>query len=93
MLQLAGFGDAVDDFNFCEMNPDDEVCVAFEEANEIQMPEDYVGRDPLAAGMQEVAVGTAAGVKRKAGTSWKTVGLVAGAVAGLGVIGYLVARR
>jgi hypothetical protein len=99
MLQLAGLGDASDDFNFCEMNPDDEVCVAYAEANEIDMPADCARRggcdDVATAGMQDVIVdGKASGGRSaKAGISWKTLGAVVGVVAGLGAIGYVVARR
>ena len=113
MLQLAGLGDTIDDTDPCVANPNDEVCQAFQDANEIQFEEDCARRGgcddagPPSAGIQEVLTGQDAAAAYGAGYTrpaaqaavtgkpfpWKTVGTVVGVVAGLGAIGYVVARR
>lgn len=111
MIQLSGLGAYDDDLpSPCDQDPDSEICQAIRDNNEIQMAEEYVGRDPAAStgadALTAMAQGFTFGAEDDTGARprsgsppgggtfpWKTVGLVVGAVAVLGGIGYVMARR
>lgn len=111
MIQLSGPEDIGQQFPDCETNPEDPICEAYNaDYNEIQMEEEYVGRDPAAStgedALAAMAQGFTFGAEDDTGARprsnpppsggtfpWKTVGLVVGAVAVLGGIGYVMARR